>query len=222
MRPTWAYSGSVKLPDGLTRSPSGIVGPRTALVAATKPSCIACGYKHQATGDVPSGENMGRGGPQVFIHLHESSLIDLNAGRGEVSARRYRPPSPPPRPQASPRRCPACRPWRSSSVRPPASSRTIRWSPKFSRTTMPDSRKAAATAADTSSSSVGRMRGPASKSWIREPNALKIEATCTPVAPAADDQHRRRDRGQAPRRRYGCSSTRSRELRAAGSRRPCK
>ena len=56
--------------------------------------------------------------------------------------------------------------------------------PKFSRTTMPDSRKAAATAADTSSSSVGRMRGPAWKSWTREPNALKIEATCTPVAPA--------------------------------------
>ena len=45
-------------------------------------------------------------------------------------------------------------------------------------------RKAAATAADTSSSSLGRMRGPVWKSWIREPNALKIEATCTPVAPA--------------------------------------
>ena len=70
--------------------------------------------------------------------------------------------------------------------------------PKFSRTTMPDSRKAAATAADTSSSSVVRMRGPAWKSWTREPKALKIEATCTPVAPAAHDQHRRRDRGQAP------------------------
>ena len=56
--------------------------------------------------------------------------------------------------------------------------------PKLSRTTMPDARKAAATAADTSSSSVGRMRGPAWKSWTREPKALKIEATCTPVAPA--------------------------------------
>ena len=56
--------------------------------------------------------------------------------------------------------------------------------PKFSRTTMPDSRKAAATAADTSSSSVVRMRGPAWKSCTREPKALKIEATCTPVAPA--------------------------------------
>ena len=27
------------------------------------------------------------------------------------------------------------------------------------------------------------MRGPVWKSWIREPNALKIEATCTPVEP---------------------------------------
>ena len=43
VRPTWAYSGSVKLPIGLTWSPSVIVAPRTALVAATKPSWIACG-----------------------------------------------------------------------------------------------------------------------------------------------------------------------------------
>ena len=55
--------------------------------------------------------------------------------------------------------------------------------PKLSRTSMPDSRRTAATAADTSSSSVARMRGPAWKSWTREPKALKIDATCTPVAP---------------------------------------
>src|SRR4029077_7038194 len=56
--------------------------------------------------------------------------------------------------------------------------------PKFSWTTIPDSRKAADTAVDTSSSSLGRMRRPVWKSWIRDPYALKIEATCTPVAPA--------------------------------------
>jgi hypothetical protein len=56
--------------------------------------------------------------------------------------------------------------------------------PIFSWTAMFALRKAAATAADTSSSSLGRMRGPVWKSWMREPNALKIEATCTPVAPA--------------------------------------
>ena len=41
--PTWAYSGSVKLPIGFTWSGSVVVGPRTALVAATRPSCKACG-----------------------------------------------------------------------------------------------------------------------------------------------------------------------------------
>ena len=55
--------------------------------------------------------------------------------------------------------------------------------PKFSCTTMPALRKPAATSAATSSSSAARMRGPVSKSSIREPNALKIEATCAPVAP---------------------------------------
>ena len=93
--------------------------------------------------------------------------------------------------------------------------------PKFSRTTMPDSRKAAATAADTSSSSVGRMRGPAWKSWTREPKALKIEATCTPVAPPPMTSI---DGGTEvrPRRRCGWRSTRSRGPRAAGSCRPCR
>ena len=32
-------------------------------------------------------------------------------------------------------------------------------------------------------SSLAKIRGPASKSFMRVPNALKIEATCTPVAP---------------------------------------
>jgi len=36
-------SGSMKLPAGLRWSASGIVRPRTALVAATKPSWIASG-----------------------------------------------------------------------------------------------------------------------------------------------------------------------------------
>ena len=91
--------------------------------------------------------------------------------------------------------------------------------PKSSRTTIPDSRKAAATAADTSSSSVGRMRG-AWKSWTREPKALKIEATCAPVAPP-------------PMTNIGGTEVRPQAslwvavnskpgLRVAGSRRPCK
>src|SRR5215831_6143711 len=55
--------------------------------------------------------------------------------------------------------------------------------PKFSRTRIPASRKALATTADTSSSSVARIRGPVSKSSTFDPKALKIEATCAPVAP---------------------------------------
>ena len=55
--------------------------------------------------------------------------------------------------------------------------------PKFLRTSIPDSRKASATTADTSSSSVARIRGPASKSSTFDPKALKIDATCAPVAP---------------------------------------
>src|SRR5262249_39207939 len=55
--------------------------------------------------------------------------------------------------------------------------------PKFSCTAIPEARKASATTADTSSSSVARIRGPASKSSTLDPNALKIDATCAPVAP---------------------------------------
>ena len=56
-------------------------------------------------------------------------------------------------------------------------------SPKFSLTRIPAPRNAEATAAETSSSSVGRIRGPRWKSCTREPKALKTEATCAPVAP---------------------------------------
>ena len=42
----------------------------------------------------------------------------------------------------------------------------------------------APTAAATSASSLGKIRGAASNSCTRDPRALKIDATCTPVAPA--------------------------------------
>ena len=59
VRPTWAYSGSVKLPIGLTASPIAVVGPSTALVAATKPVLYRLRHQHHATGNVPSSEDMG-------------------------------------------------------------------------------------------------------------------------------------------------------------------
>ncbi len=48
---------------------------------------------------------------------------------------------------------------------------------RFSCTATPEARNASATAAETSASSVGRMRGPLWKSSTFEPKALKIEAT---------------------------------------------
>ena len=86
----------------------------------------------------------------------------------------------------------------SSCARRRAFSRTIRSRRSSRARRSPHSRNAEATAAEISSSSVGRMRGPRWKSCTREPNALKTEATCAPVAPAANHQHRRRHGGQAP------------------------
>jgi hypothetical protein len=67
---------------------------------------------------------------------------------------------------------------------PPGASAKDSIDPKSSCTAIPAARNAAATAVDTSSSSVGRMRGAAWKSSTRVPNALKIDATWAPVAPA--------------------------------------
>ena len=56
--------------------------------------------------------------------------------------------------------------------------------PACSKTRIPDACMAARTAAATSWSSLIKMRGAASKIVTWDPKALKIEATCTPVAPA--------------------------------------
>ena len=75
-------------------------------------------------------------------------------------------------------------PWGEWVIRTPAgagSKRSI--VPASSRTSIPDARRAALTAAETSSSSLIRIRGAASYSVTCDPNASKIEATCTPVAP---------------------------------------
>ena len=56
--------------------------------------------------------------------------------------------------------------------------------PASTRTWIPDVSRPALIAAETSSSSLTRIRGAASNRVTRDPKALKIEATCTPVAPA--------------------------------------
>ncbi len=40
--------------------------------------------QHQATGNVPSGKDMGRGSPQIPINLHEPPMIGLDARRSEA------------------------------------------------------------------------------------------------------------------------------------------
>jgi hypothetical protein len=56
------------------------------LVAAHEAVLYRLWDKHQATGDVPGGEDVRRGGPQVLINLYEPSLINLNARRSEAQA----------------------------------------------------------------------------------------------------------------------------------------
>ena len=62
--------------------------------------------------------------------------------------------------------------------------RSARWIPASARTWIPDADSAALTVAATSGSSLIRIRGAASNRVTRDPKALKIEASCTPVAPA--------------------------------------
>ena len=79
-----------------------------------------------------------------------------------------------------------CCPWPVECTRrTPAAQRSKRSMVPASWTIWtPDAARAAATASETSRSSLIRMRGATSTRWTREPNALKIDATCTPVAPA--------------------------------------
>src|SRR6478752_3409680 len=70
--PTWAYSGSVKLPTGLAWSPVANVGPSTALVAAAYPSYIACGE------DVRSGR------AQMGVDCHVAARCHTHARRCQI------------------------------------------------------------------------------------------------------------------------------------------
>ena len=116
--------------------------------------------QHQAAGNVAGREDVRRRGLKVVIDPHDSR---------EHRSRR-------PRSRGSDLAVSATQPTATTAERSlgavalPSFENTIRTPlgvfskdsmvPKFSRTSMPASRKAAATAADTSSSSVVRMRGP--------------------------------------------------------------
>ena len=81
---------------------------------------------------------------------------------------------------------------------PPGAFSNDSTAPKSSRTTTPASLKAAAIAADTSWSSVRRMRGPASNRWTRAAEGVEDRRDLRAGRAGADDQHRRWNRGQSP------------------------
>ena len=139
--------------------------------------------QHQAAGDVARREDVRGSGPKIGVDAHVTPRIGLDAGPRQAEPGGVGHPAHRHDDERSLGAVARCRPSKTPSARRVGVFSNDSMVPKFSRTAMPDSRKAAATAADTSSSSVGRMRGPAWKSWTREPKALKIEATCTPVAP---------------------------------------
>jgi len=180
---TWAYSGSVKLPMGLNLVvKAAIFGPRHGVGCGHEAILECLRDKHQAAGNVPPRrKTCGADVLQVFINLDEAAPARIRRlrrqrfqirGVGHPAHRHDR------------QRKPSALSRRPSFAK--FNSHTgwrllerLEGCQKFSRTTMPDARKAAATAAG----NVPRPRSaqcaaPASKSWIREPNALKIEATC--------------------------------------------
>src|SRR6516165_2101651 len=181
--PTCAYSGSVKLPAGFTRSPTGMVGPSTALVAATKPSGSACETSITRPVTSPAAKMWG-----AEVRRYSSTLTNFRALTSTPAAARLSPAVSAAQPTATTTSAASAlsrRPSFEKFIRTPVGVfSNDSMAPKFSRTTMPDLRNADAAAAATSSSSVARMRGPASNSSTRVPKALKIEATCAPVAPA--------------------------------------
>ena len=185
VRPTCAYSGSVKLPIGAT-------------VAATASSSGRARRWSPPRARLPSPAGPASAGRSRRPRRRRAAR--RSGGRRRPARSRERRSRRPPSARSEPGRvghpadrhdgerglgaAPARRPSKRPSARRPASRSNARWCRSPPAPPCPAARKAAATAADTSSSSVGRMRGPAWKSWTREPKAVKIEATCAPVAPA--------------------------------------
>ena len=141
-------------------------------------------HDQRAPGDVAGGEDVRHGRAQLRVDLDVSAPVRLHARPGRGPARRWRRPIRP-RPRPTWRRCCCCPSLVEWMSRTPVAQRSKRSIvPASSTTWTPDAAMAAVTASETSWSSLIRMRGAISTRWTREPNALKIDATCTPVAPA--------------------------------------
>ena len=183
---------------GDTTSSVAIVGPRTALVAATKPSCSACGTSIRRPVTSPAAKTCGAEVRRCASTRTNPARIGLDAGGREVEPGGVGRPAHRHDHERGLGAARARRPSRRPSARRPASSRSDSIEPKSSCTPMPAARKASATAADTSSSSVGRMRAAAWNSSHARAEGVEDRRDLHAGRAAADDQHRRRNRRQAP------------------------
>src|SRR4051812_30880218 len=86
VRPTWAYSGSVKLPTGLASFSSGSVGPSTALVAAKKPAWSACGTSIRRPVMSPAAKMCG-----ADVRKYSSTFTNPRGSVSTPAAARFRP-----------------------------------------------------------------------------------------------------------------------------------
>ena len=91
--PTWAYSGSVKLPIGFTASAQR--HRRAADRVGRRHEAVMNRWRdqQQATGDIAGGKNVRRGRSQVRIDAHEAPRIGLDPRRREVQPGRVRLPA---------------------------------------------------------------------------------------------------------------------------------
>ena len=85
--PTEAYSGSVKLPRGLTSAGRAVVGSEDR-VGGRQVRLAGCLVDdHHVSGDIAGGEDVRRGRAKLSVHLNVAALVGLDAGGGKVELR---------------------------------------------------------------------------------------------------------------------------------------
>src|SRR3954454_18397983 len=82
--PTWAYSGSVKLPDRIRRSADReflvlhrVGGGQVSVLRGVR-------HQHEAPRDVAGGEHMRDAGAQMRVDLHVTAVCGCHRGGGQV------------------------------------------------------------------------------------------------------------------------------------------
>ena len=86
--PTEAYSGSVKLPMGLTSVGREVVVPNTALLAAVQPVAHGLVDDHDTANGIARREDVRSRCAQPTVDLDVAALIGPHAGSLEVQLRR--------------------------------------------------------------------------------------------------------------------------------------